>query len=73
MVPNNIPEGVPQGLVIGPLLWNIKYDQLLKIKISKSCTIVAFTDNIALIIKRKYLEDIHNLDEILPLDGTNST
>ena len=52
---------VPQGSVLGPLLWIIMYNGLLKVKIPRMATPVAFADDVALVIVGKYLEDIKNL------------
>lgn len=47
--------GVPQGSVLGPLLWNVMYDDLLSLDVeeklqgSSTSTLVAFADDIAII------------------------
>ncbi|KAL4142690.1 hypothetical protein QTP88_005100 [Uroleucon formosanum] len=42
--------GVPQGSVIGPCLWNIFYDDLLRLEIHEAAKLAGFADDIALVI-----------------------
>ncbi|KAL4089758.1 hypothetical protein QTP88_024729 [Uroleucon formosanum] len=42
--------GVLQGSVIGPCLWNIFYDDLLRLELHESVKLVGFADDIALVI-----------------------
>ena len=46
-----VSAGVPQGSVLGPILWNIMYDGVLRIKLPKGTQIVGFADDIALVIR----------------------
>ncbi|GBP00325.1 Putative 115 kDa protein in type-1 retrotransposable element R1DM [Eumeta japonica] len=51
-----ITGGVPQGSVLGPLLWNIMYDGLLKVPLPTEVNFVAYADDIAVVIVAKQLD-----------------
>ena len=51
-----VSAGVPQGSVLGPLLWNVMYDGILRLKFPKGTHIIGFADDIALMIKEKKRE-----------------
>lgn len=48
--------GVPQGSIIGPFMWNLVYDGFLKIKLRRDVFLVAFADDIGIIVIGKDLE-----------------
>lgn len=51
---NCITGGIPQGLVLGPLLWNVMYDGPVKFEFPIATRLVAFADEVAMIIVAKH-------------------
>ena len=60
----HVTGGVPQGSVLGPLLWNIMYDGLLKLAMPSEARLVAFADDVAVVIVAKHLVEINLIFDI---------
>ena len=45
-----VTREVPQGSVLGPLLWNIMNNEVLNLTLPEGATIVGFADAIAIIV-----------------------
>ncbi|CAD7084849.1 unnamed protein product [Hermetia illucens] len=52
-----VSAGIPQNSVLGPLLWNIMYNDVFKLPFSEEATVVGCADDIALVVIAKHLED----------------
>jgi len=57
---HRVTGGVPQGSVLGPLLWNVMYDGLLHLELPAGTTLVAFADDVAVVIVAKHLEELES-------------
>lgn len=53
-----INSGVPQGSVLGPTLWNVQYDSLLRMEQPEGATLIGFADDIAAVIVAKGEENL---------------
>lgn len=52
--------GVPQGSVLGPTLWNVFYDQAVKLKMETGVQLIAYADDLAVVVTGRTLEQLED-------------
>ncbi|XP_062713362.1 uncharacterized protein LOC134290278 [Aedes albopictus] len=56
-----ITAGVPQGSILGPTLWNVMYDEVLKLSLPRGVKVVGFADDVALLVIGETREEVEVL------------
>lgn len=53
-----VSGGVPQGSVVGPMLWNLTYDEVLSLQLEEDCELIGFADDTLVVVSAKNIPDL---------------
>jgi len=59
-----VSKGCPQGSCLGPGMWNIFYNSLLNLTFTSDTKIIAFADNLLILIRGKSVSEVENTANI---------
>lgn len=55
---HDLSAGIPQGSVLGPLLWNVFYDPVLRLDLGRGVETVGFADDLAIIVSAQTANEL---------------
>ena len=61
---HNITNGFAQGSCCGPILWNIQYDTVLNLQFTDHTRVVAFADDLILMIRADSISEAENIANV---------
>lgn len=60
----NISGGVPQGSVVGPLLWNVTYDPVLREEVPQGAKLLGFADDTLIMTSSNTITELESIANV---------